>query len=117
MIDLTSQRLRMVRDQIAARGVRNSAVLDAMRRVPREAFLPAELSEFAYRDTPLPIEGGQTISQPYIVVSLLKISSEREFSQLREFDIELERNREADCELNHKCPNRVRDRAISDAET
>jgi len=65
--DLTNERLRMVSDQIAARGVRNPAVLDVMRRVPREAFLPGELSEFAYQDTPLPIEGGQTISQPYIV--------------------------------------------------
>ncbi len=71
MLDLTSQRLRMVRDQIAARGVRNPAVLDAMRRVPREAFLPAELGEFAYQDTPLPIEGGQTISQPYIVALMI----------------------------------------------
>ena len=44
MLDLTSQRLLMVRDQIAARGVRNPAVLGAMRRVPREAFLPEELS-------------------------------------------------------------------------
>ncbi|MGD0290443.1 MAG: protein-L-isoaspartate(D-aspartate) O-methyltransferase [Candidatus Binataceae bacterium] len=71
MLDLTSQRLRMVRDQIAARGVRNPAVLDAMRRVPREAFLPDELGEFAYQDTPLPIEGGQTISQPYIVALMI----------------------------------------------
>jgi protein-L-isoaspartate(D-aspartate) O-methyltransferase len=71
MLDLTSARLRMVRDQIAARGVRNPAVLEAMRRVPREAFLPDELGEFAYQDTPLPIEGGQTISQPYIVALMI----------------------------------------------
>ena len=43
MLDLTNERLRMVRDQIAARGVRNPAVLEAMRRVPREAFLPDRL--------------------------------------------------------------------------
>ena len=49
------------------RGVRDPLVLDAMRSVPREAFLPPELREFAYDDTPLPIEAGQTISQPYIV--------------------------------------------------
>ena len=42
-------------------------VLDAMRKVPREAFLPENLREFAYEDAPLPIEAGQTISQPYIV--------------------------------------------------
>jgi protein-L-isoaspartate(D-aspartate) O-methyltransferase len=47
MLELASRRLRMVRDQIAARGVRNPTVLDAMRRVPREAFLPGELGEFA----------------------------------------------------------------------
>ena len=72
MLDLTNERLRMVRDQIAARGVHNPAVLDAMRRVPREAFLPEELAEFAYRDTPLPIEAEQTISQPYIVALMIE---------------------------------------------
>jgi protein-L-isoaspartate O-methyltransferase len=54
----------MVRDQIAARGVNNPAVLKAMRRVPREAFLPEALAEFGYQDTPVPIEADQTISQP-----------------------------------------------------
>ena len=72
MLDLTNERLRMVSDQIAARGVRNPAVLEAMRRVPREAFLPDEFAEFAYRDTPLPIEAGQTISQPYIVALMIE---------------------------------------------
>ena len=72
MLDLTNERPRMVRDQIAARGVRNPAVLEAMRRVPREAFLPEELAEFAYQDTPLPIEAGQTISQPYIVALMIE---------------------------------------------
>jgi len=72
MLDLTSQRLRMVRDQIAARGVRNPAVLEAMRRVRREAFLPDNFAEFAYQDTPLPIEAGQTISQPYVVALMIE---------------------------------------------
>jgi protein-L-isoaspartate(D-aspartate) O-methyltransferase len=72
MIDFTKERLRMVRDQIAARGVRNTAVLDAMRHVPREAFLPDEMAEFAYEDTPLPIQAGQTISQPYIVALMIE---------------------------------------------
>ena len=67
MLDLSDARAEMVRTQIAARGVRDRAVLEAMRSVPREAFLPAELEEFAYSDAPLPIERGQTISQPYIV--------------------------------------------------
>jgi protein-L-isoaspartate(D-aspartate) O-methyltransferase len=67
MLDLSDARAQMVRTQIAARGVRDRAVLEAMRSVPREAFLPPELEEFAYADAPLPIERGQTISQPYIV--------------------------------------------------
>jgi len=62
-----TQRERMVRDQIAARGVRDARVLAAMRRVPREQFLRESLEEFAYQDTPLPIESDQTISQPYVV--------------------------------------------------
>lgn len=49
------------------RGIRDQAVLDAMATVPREQFVGLDLAEFAYDDTPLPIEEGQTISQPYIV--------------------------------------------------
>ncbi len=65
--DLTERHRRMVDDHIAARGIHSAPVLAAMRKVPREKFLPASLREFAYDDSPLPIEGGQTISQPYIV--------------------------------------------------
>jgi protein-L-isoaspartate(D-aspartate) O-methyltransferase len=57
----------MVDRQIAARGVADERVLEAMRRAPREAFVPPELRDFAYEDRPLPIGEGQTISQPYIV--------------------------------------------------
>ena len=57
----------MVEKAIFARGVRSDLVLGAMRSVPRELFLPGRLREFAYDDAPLPIEEGQTISQPYIV--------------------------------------------------
>jgi protein-L-isoaspartate(D-aspartate) O-methyltransferase len=57
----------MVERHIFARGVRSPRVLDAMRKVPREAFLPHALHEFAYEDSPLPIAAEQTISQPYIV--------------------------------------------------
>ncbi|HLK10639.1 MAG TPA: protein-L-isoaspartate(D-aspartate) O-methyltransferase [Candidatus Binatia bacterium] len=67
MTDLRDARERMVRTQIAARGIRDPAVLDALRTVPREAFLPPALAEFAYEDHPLPIAHGQTISQPYVV--------------------------------------------------
>jgi protein-L-isoaspartate(D-aspartate) O-methyltransferase len=64
---LASLREGMVERDIAARGVRDELVLAAMRKVPRELFLPKNLREFAYEDLPLPIAGGQTISQPYIV--------------------------------------------------
>jgi protein-L-isoaspartate(D-aspartate) O-methyltransferase len=60
-------RKAMVARDIAARGVRDELVLEAMGKVPRELFLPKNLREFAYEDSPLPIEGEQTISQPYIV--------------------------------------------------
>lgn len=59
--------MEMVERDIASRGVRDSHVLEAMRTVPREAFVPASRREQAYDDRPLPIDAGQTISQPYIV--------------------------------------------------
>jgi protein-L-isoaspartate(D-aspartate) O-methyltransferase len=62
-----SLRKEMVERNIAGRGVRDELVLDAMGKVPRELFLPEKLREFAYEDSPLPIAGAQTISQPYIV--------------------------------------------------
>ena len=69
-MDASEQRRHMVERHVEARGVRDSAVLDAMRAVPREAFLPEKLAEFAYDDTPLPIQEGQTISQPFIVAAM-----------------------------------------------
>ena len=60
-------RTAMVAAQIEARGVKNPAVLAALRRVPRHEFVPASARLFAYDDRPLPIGEGQTISQPYIV--------------------------------------------------
>lgn len=62
-----SRRDRMIIEQLAARGVSDRRVLDAMRHVPREAFVPEGLRDAAYDDSPLPIGEGQTISQPYIV--------------------------------------------------
>ena len=64
---LNEDRERMVATQIEARGITDPFVLDAMRSVPRERFVPASLAECAYDDGPLPIGEGQTISQPYIV--------------------------------------------------
>jgi len=57
----------MVRADLARQGISDPRVLDAFRSVPREDFVPTELAEFAYADTPLPIGESQTISQPYIV--------------------------------------------------
>jgi protein-L-isoaspartate(D-aspartate) O-methyltransferase len=57
----------MVRSQIESRGVHNSRVLAAMESVPREEFVPEDLRDEAYRDCPLPIGKGQTISQPLTV--------------------------------------------------
>lgn len=71
MIDLAAAREAMVARQIEARGIANPALSAALREVPREAFVPAALAAFAYDDTPLPIEAGQTISQPYIVALML----------------------------------------------
>jgi protein-L-isoaspartate(D-aspartate) O-methyltransferase len=60
-------RLAMVSQQIEARGVKDPSVLEVMRRVPRDQFVPADMVSKAYEDHPLPIGYGQTISQPYIV--------------------------------------------------
>lgn len=60
-------RKQMIDYQLAARGLRDQTVLSAINAVPREAFVPTELVEFSYNDSPLPIAASQTISQPYIV--------------------------------------------------
>jgi protein-L-isoaspartate(D-aspartate) O-methyltransferase len=68
-----SRRLRMVATQIEARGVADACVLDAMRRVHRHAFVPANVRDHAYTDRPLPIGHHQTISQPYIVALMTEL--------------------------------------------
>jgi protein-L-isoaspartate(D-aspartate) O-methyltransferase len=68
------ERLAMVADQIAARGVQAPRVLEAMRAVPRHEFVPAAIREDAYADSPLPIGNGQTISQPYIVALMTELA-------------------------------------------
>jgi protein-L-isoaspartate(D-aspartate) O-methyltransferase len=67
MSDFLAARDRMIEQQIAARGITDVGLLDAFRTVPRELFVPVELQERAYDDCALPIEAGQTISQPFIV--------------------------------------------------
>lgn len=62
----------MVEDQLRRRGIRDDRVLAAMETVPRHEFIPEEERKFAYRDQPLPIGEGQTISQPYIVAAMIQ---------------------------------------------
>jgi len=70
--DPAQLRRRMVAGQLAARGIRDQRLLEAMGEVPREEFVLPELVEFAYEDSPLPIDESQTISQPYIVARMIE---------------------------------------------
>jgi protein-L-isoaspartate(D-aspartate) O-methyltransferase len=70
-IDYASERARMVAEQIEGRGITDTAVLQAMRTVPREKFVPEEFIQYAYEDGPLPIPANQTISQPYVVAFMM----------------------------------------------
>jgi protein-L-isoaspartate(D-aspartate) O-methyltransferase len=67
-------RERMVASQIAARGVKDPCVLEAMRAVPRERFVPEDQRTLAFADGPLSIGQGQTISQPYIVALMTELA-------------------------------------------
>ena len=69
------RRLAMVRRQIESRGIRDPRVLAAMRRVPRHRFVSRTLAGDAYKDHPLPISAGQTISQPYIVALMAEAAA------------------------------------------
>ena len=69
------KREQMVRAQLIARDIVDKEVLRAMAKVPRHEFLPADLQDRAYDDTPLPIEEMQTISQPYIVAYMIQALS------------------------------------------
>ncbi len=71
---LLHARLAMVAGQIAARGVTDPRVLDAMRAVPRHEFVPGAMRDDAYGDSPLAIGFGQTISQPYIVALMTELA-------------------------------------------
>jgi protein-L-isoaspartate(D-aspartate) O-methyltransferase len=75
MTDFAGLRERMIERDIAARGIREPAILDALRQVPREAFVAPEHAHLAYGDHPLPIEAGQTISQPYIVALTIQAAA------------------------------------------
>ena len=66
-------RAQMVETQLRAREIRSESVLNAMARVPRHLFVPADVQAHAYDDRPLPIGQGQTISQPYIVAYMTEV--------------------------------------------
>lgn len=74
-IDFTRARRKMVEQQLAGRGIRDERVLDAMRQVPREAFVAPHFAELAYHDGPVPIGEEQTISQPYVVALMLEAAA------------------------------------------
>ncbi|RME62128.1 MAG: protein-L-isoaspartate(D-aspartate) O-methyltransferase [Caldilineae bacterium] len=67
------ERARMVKQQIERRGLKDPAILEAMRTVPRHLFVPEQYQRLAYEDMPLPIPAGQTISQPFIVAYMISL--------------------------------------------
>ncbi|MDZ4165904.1 MAG: protein-L-isoaspartate(D-aspartate) O-methyltransferase [Smithellaceae bacterium] len=69
----SEKRKQMVETQLKARGIKDLRVLDAMLKVKRHLFVPADIRHLAYEDRPLPIGGGQTISQPYIVALMTEL--------------------------------------------
>ena len=72
MTDFAAEREAMVERQLKRRGITEPEILDAFRAVPREAFIGDKHAHLAYGDHPLPIEAGQTISQPYIVALMIQ---------------------------------------------
>lgn len=76
--DFPAERKAMVEDQLRSRGIASERVLDAMERVPREAFIDADDHKRAYQDMPLAIGFGQTISQPYMVALIAQTADVRD---------------------------------------
>ena len=72
MTDLAAEREAMVERQLRRRGIGEPAILEAFLAVPRHEFVSPDLAHLAYGDHPLPIEAGQTISQPYIVALMIQ---------------------------------------------
>ncbi len=80
----TSQRERMVREQIEARGIRRPDILRVLRATPRHLFVPEAIREHAYDDHALPIGSGATISQPYIVALMTEWLSPQKHQRILE---------------------------------
>ena len=80
----TLVRQKMVRNQIENRDVRNPDVLAAMRKIQRHLFVTPEFHKLAYHDRPLPIDKGQTISQPYIVALMTELLELKPYSKVLE---------------------------------
>jgi protein-L-isoaspartate(D-aspartate) O-methyltransferase len=77
LTDYAREREAMVERQLRRRGITEQRILDAFLDVPREAFISGEFAHLAYGDHPLPIEAGQTISQPYIVALMIEAADIR----------------------------------------
>jgi len=84
MPDFAALREQMVTLQLEQRGIREPAILNAFRSVPRERFVADELAPHAYADGPLPIGSGQTISQPYIVALMIQAAGIKPGDQVLE---------------------------------
>ncbi len=82
--DWAEERDRMVEDQMRRRGIRDLRVLEAMRTVPRELFVPEDQRIFSYSDQPLSIGWGQTISQPYMVALMAESLNLHTFDRVLE---------------------------------
>jgi len=82
--DRSGERERMIADQLQGRGIRSVTVLDAMRRIPREQFVPDVCAGEAYADSALAIDCGQTISQPYMVARMTELLELRAHSRVLE---------------------------------
>jgi protein-L-isoaspartate(D-aspartate) O-methyltransferase len=82
--DPTDERARMVRDQLRGRGIRDERVLDAMGAIPRERFVDDAHRHEAYADEAVPIELGQTISQPWIVARMSELLAPRSGDRILE---------------------------------
>lgn len=82
--DFAAQREAMVEHQLRRRGIFEQDILDAFRAIPREQFISPDLRSQAYGDHPLPIECGQTISQPYIVALMIQAAAIRDGNRVLE---------------------------------